>query len=544
MLSKRAICLDGALGPGPGHRMTLDVTSHPIARHEQPRNRFEAAVEPLCQSPARLLAYLTILHTLLWVIIPSIVHRAPPIDVVEGYMWGREWVLATYKHPALPSWLIEASRVLTGGGIGWPVYIISQVFVAATLAIVYLLGRDLMDAPRAAAGAISLMAVEYLSWMSPQFNHNIAQLPFWVGSVWCVWRAVEATAGRPGYNNPLLWWGVLGLVSGIGVYAKLSHGMILLIISGWMLFDPIARRTLLTPGPWLAAAVCIAICVPLLRWLIVHDFQPLTYAAGRGIDPVKGSLLVFLPSLILISGPILLLASATSTFGAPWDLPRRPDGGPPTGERARAFLMIMTLVPIILTITTAIVKGAGLRASWTAPMLMLVGPAAIMAASGSWGKMALVRQAAWTIPILVIIPLLYAISMVIPVTDRGKPIRVAWPAQEIATRLSEIWARETGKPLKIVAGEAWVAGLVGVPHRDRPSILTDGNFDYSPWIAKDGVKRNGAFVLWDERTVSSLPLAMRALIGSHTVYREKFLIRGGRGDPMIELGYVIIPPEK
>jgi 4-amino-4-deoxy-L-arabinose transferase-like glycosyltransferase len=534
----------GAVDQGSGHRMTLDVKPRHMAQHEVPRNRYERALAPWCQSPARLLAALTALHVVLWIIVPSLVHQAPPIDVVEGYMWGPQWVLATYKHPALPSWLIEASRILTFGATGWPVYVVSQIFVAATLAVVYCLGRDLMDAPRAAAGAISLMAVEYLSWMSPQFNHNIAQLPFWVGSIWCVWRAVEATSGRQGYSHPFLWWAALGLVSGAGLYSKLSHGMILLIIAGWMLFDPTARRTLLTPGPWLAVAVCAVVVAPLLHWLIAHDFQPLTYAAGRGTDPVKGSLLVFLPSLVLISAPILLLASATGTFGTPIDLPKQPDGGPPTGERARAFLMIMTLVPIILTISAAVVKGAGLRASWTAPMLMLVGPAAIMAGSGRWGPMSLVRQSAWTLPVLVIIPVLYAISMVIPVTDRGKPIRVAWPAQEIASRLGAIWTSETGKPLKIIAGEAWVAGLVGIPHRDRPSILTDGNFDYSPWIAKDGIARNGVFIVWDERTVSSLPQTMRELIGSRPAKRETFRIRGGRGDPTIELGYVIIPPRK
>lgn len=524
--------------------MTLDVKPRHITLYEEPRNRLERAVAPFCAHPARLLAYLTALHAVLWVIVPWLVHRAPPIDVVEGYMWGREWVLATYKHPALPSWMIEASRILSGGAIGWPVYVVSQIFVAATLAAVYALGRDLMDAPRGAAGAISLMAVEYLSWMSPQFNHNIAQLPFWVTSVWCVWRAVEATSGRADGRHPLFWWVALGLMAGGGLYSKLSHGMILLIIAGWMLFDATARRTLLTPGPWIAAATCLVISAPLLVWLIANNFQPLTYAAGRGIDPVKGSLLVFLPSLILISSPIFMLASATSTFGTRWDLPLQPDGGPKTGERSRAFLMIMTMVPIILTITTALVKGAGLRASWTAPMLMLIGPALVMVASKRWGAMSLVRQMAWTLPVLVIIPIVYAIGMVIPVTDRGKPIRVAWPADEIATRLDGIWSRETGKPLKIVAGEAWVAGLVGIPHRDRPSILTDGSFEFSPWVPTDGIKRLGAFVLWDDRTAASMPRTMRDLIGTRTVRHETFLIRGGRGDPMIEIGYVIIPPEK
>jgi 4-amino-4-deoxy-L-arabinose transferase-like glycosyltransferase len=516
---------------------------------DEPRatlTRIETAIAPWCQSPSRLLASLVALHALLWVIVPTIVHQAPPIDVVEGYMWGREWVLATYKHPAMPSWLIEGSRILTGGGIGWPVYIVAQLFVAATLAIVFSLGRDLMDAPRAAAGAISLMAVEYLSWMSPQFNHNIAQLPFWVGAVWCAWRAVEASSGRGPKSGrfvpTMIWWIALGLTAGIGLYAKFTHGLILVIIAGWMLFDADARRTLVTPGPWLAVAVAALVSAPLLHWLIGHDFQPMTYAAGRGADPIKGSFLVFLPSIMLIALPILLLAAATGTFGAPWDLPRRADGGPQTVRRARDFLAIMTLAPIVALMLTAIFKGGGLRASWTAPMLMLLGPAAIMLRSMCWDRRALMRQVAYAVPILIIVPLLYGISMAVPVNDRGKPVRVAWPAKTIAERFAGIWSKETGQPLKLVAGEAWLAGLVGIPHPDRPSVFTDADLTISPWVTETRAKREGVLLLWETRTADGLPATMRQMIGTRAVRTEKFAVRGGRGDPSIELAYVIIPP--
>ena len=71
-----------------------------------------------------------------WTLAPALTHISVPLDVAEGYAWGREWVIATYKHPALPSWLLEGSRVLTGA-IGWPAYVISQLFVVATFLIVY-----------------------------------------------------------------------------------------------------------------------------------------------------------------------------------------------------------------------------------------------------------------------------------------------------------------------------------------------------------------------------------------------------------------------
>src|SRR5262245_54861144 len=77
-------------------------------------------------APATMIALFAAAQIVAWTLAPALTHSAPPLDVVAGYMWGREWVLATYEHPALPSWLLEASRLLTGS-VGWPAYVVSQL---------------------------------------------------------------------------------------------------------------------------------------------------------------------------------------------------------------------------------------------------------------------------------------------------------------------------------------------------------------------------------------------------------------------------------
>ncbi|MGX7873674.1 hypothetical protein ACVDG5_013725 [Mesorhizobium sp. ORM6] len=57
----------------------------------------------LLRHPWYLLALLCLVQILCWTVVPSLVDPAPPADVVEGFMWGREWVLLTYKHPQLPA---------------------------------------------------------------------------------------------------------------------------------------------------------------------------------------------------------------------------------------------------------------------------------------------------------------------------------------------------------------------------------------------------------------------------------------------------------
>jgi len=56
----------------------------------------------VAETPGALVATAAALQVVVWTITPAIINSAPPLDVVESYMWGREWVLATYKHPAMP----------------------------------------------------------------------------------------------------------------------------------------------------------------------------------------------------------------------------------------------------------------------------------------------------------------------------------------------------------------------------------------------------------------------------------------------------------
>ncbi len=150
-------------------------------------------------------------------------------------MWGREWVLLTYKHPQLPCWLLEISHLLTGS-FRWPQYMLSQLLVSTTFVLVYLLARDIMGSTRAVAAVLLLPSVYFFGWPTPQFNHDYAQMPFWAGICWLLWRS--ARDGKP------VWWLALGLVSGAGLYAKFSTGLLLLFGAIWLLFDARGRSLL------------------------------------------------------------------------------------------------------------------------------------------------------------------------------------------------------------------------------------------------------------------------------------------------------------
>src|SRR4029453_10971813 len=200
------------------------------------------------------------------------------LESVEAYRGGRECPTAPYKHPALPSWALEASRLLTGT-VGWPAYLVSQLFVAATFLFAFLLGRDLTGPRRAAAGTLLLTGIAFYAWPTPEFNHNVAEMPFWAGLPWALWRAVE--------RRGLGWWALVGALAAGGLYAKLTTALLLVTLAAWIVWDQHARQSLATSGPWIGLAVFAVLIAPLALWLFAHDFAPLHYAAARS-ERVRG----------------------------------------------------------------------------------------------------------------------------------------------------------------------------------------------------------------------------------------------------------------
>lgn len=95
-------------------------------------------------TPGQLVGVLAIFQIIVLVTLPYAFSSAPPIDVVEGLVWAPHWLIGTYKHPPLPSWIIELSVLITRDVIFGP-FLASQISVAITYGLIFLLGRLLMD---------------------------------------------------------------------------------------------------------------------------------------------------------------------------------------------------------------------------------------------------------------------------------------------------------------------------------------------------------------------------------------------------------------
>lgn len=479
----------------------------------------------LIARPERGLLALIAAQVAFWTLAPALSHSAPPLDVVEMYAWGREHVVATFKHPNLPGLVLEPTRWLFGAG--WPAYLVSQLFIAITFAAIYALGRDLMDAPRALAGTLLLTGVYFFSWVTPEFNHNVAQMPLWALVMLLLWRATT--------RDRWLDWLLLGLVAGLSLWAKYSSGVLLIAAAIWMLWDARARSRILTPGPWITFAAFLAAAAPQALWLVEHDFQPFAYAARRASGGEWYAPIEFLLTLVLDHLPMLILLVCAGYFGkAAADAPPKPE------QRALRYLLLLGLGPAVLTAAGAAFGGAGLRSSWGAPMVALSGLLVVALLSSKFSAERLKRIAIGAGALIVLVSGLYFAHMRYGVAFTGKPLRGNWPQAEISASLEETWAQATNNaPLRIVAGDIWTAGLIGLEDRDPPSVLINGDFETSPWVTPEGLARDGALVVWSGDQPPALAAFMRDLPQNQRTYRAANADADSRP---ITIYYAILPP--
>ncbi len=491
------------------------------------------------EQPAAILAFICLLQLTMWTLAPGLTHWAPPLDVVESYLWGREWVWATFKHPSFPGWALEASYLLTGA-TGWPAYLVSQIMVVATFVLVFLIGRDLFGSDLrgsqlALAGVLLLTGVYYYSLPTPEFNHNVAQMPFYAAVTLALWRAVT--------RGGLAWWIALGLVSAIGIQAKYSFGVLLAVAALWLVSEPRARKQLLGIGPWLALAIFLIGAAPQIRWLIESHFLPLAYAARRAAEGSTANPIGFLLAQIADHAGLFVLAATAGLFAPLWrarKLPLKFAGLDPFASR---FLLTFALGPTLLSVALALAARTGMKDMWGLPMFNLSGLLVVALLADAFTESSLRRLAIGATVLLIVVPLGYAAVVLFGGSFARHPAGVNWPQVAMSRRFHNIWHAKVNGPLKIVAGDAWVAGLVALTAPDRPSIFTDGNPTLAPWITPERLAREGALVVWREKGVASPPpKLLAALVGQAPQEEASFAWPDRMNRPPLRIGYAIIPP--
>lgn len=468
---------------------------------------------PNALSPAAAFGLFAGLHVLLWTLLPGLLAFNLPLDTIEALSWGREWQAGYYKHPPASAWLAELFRWSTWD---WPLFLLSQLAIAAAFWAAWELARDMLPPWMALAAVMALEGVNYYNLTGLEFNANVVQYPCWAIASLAFWRAARRLPGTAG-GAGLGWWVLLGVACGFGALGKYSFFTLPASMAVALIAVPSLRGHWRGAGPWLTLAIVLAMFAPHLAWAHANDYPTLRYAAARAA-PVGGEsggavvgrlkdIAAFLGAQAGSVAPLALLlwiANGWRRRGAGDAAPTAATTDPRVDFSARGrdgwLLAAMGGGPLLIYLVAGAL-GVHLHDMWGSPLFLVIGPA-LAAALGL--RLRHPRRFAWAFAVwTLVLVLLYGLIAIGGPLSRGRLSRIHYPGRELAVAVAQGWHRAVGQeaPLRIVAGHAWPAGNVAqyAPPQagGRPSVYIDADPGRAAWLDDAKVRAQGAVFVWE-----------------------------------------------
>jgi 4-amino-4-deoxy-L-arabinose transferase-like glycosyltransferase len=482
------------------------------------------------KNPSGALAAFLVLHALLWTALPALFFRNLPLDLIEALVYGREWQLGYDKLPPLPWWLVEAVHRLFGPDLFY--YLLAQLTVLAAFALVWVMARRLVGAAGAFVAVLIIDGLHYFNFTAPKFNHDVVQLPFWALAGLSFWLALR--------HGRIAHWMLFGAAIGGAVWAKYFVLVLAAPMALFMLIDRDARRSLLTPGPWIAIVVALAVMSPHLIWLVDNEFLPFRYADARAA-PFRGVIdYLVKPPLFALSQLLFLLPSLI--VAAPYL--KRDAGAPAFASTAddfdRRIVTMLAFGPAATIILLSIVTGRSLIASWGYPLWLFTGLWLVL-----WrpplGWAGYRRVAAIWAAVMICYAAAFVFHYGIQPNFKSRYIAVLFPGDTLGAEASRRYFALTARPLTYVIGTMWLGGNVSRYSSERPRVLIDGNPARAPWIDLGDLRSKGALVVWIDSDPRVLPPAFRAVADDAEI-QTPFELPYRLGKGTVTVGWAVLRP--
>ena len=286
------------------------------------------------------------------------------LDSARHPAWGY------VDYPPLTPTIARLSLGLFGASV-WGLRLWPSLAGATMVALVALIARELgggrVAVLLAAVGAATSMVLLGANWL---FQTVTFDQVVWLAALWLLVRIVRT-------GDPRL-WPILGVVLGVGLETKYTVVALIAGVVVATVATPL-RRHLLTPWPWLAGGIALAIFLPNLGWQAANAWPSVQYTLNhKSAQSVDFSPLTFLAQQLALIGP---LAIPLWIAGLYWLL-RGPD---------RRALGIAAAVPFAVYLLVGksyyvgplhpflIAAGACALEEWTAVRLKWLRPTAAVA---------------------------------------------------------------------------------------------------------------------------------------------------------------------
>ncbi len=395
-------------------------------------------------------------HLFLWTVVPTISNINLPLDTIEALAWGSDLKWGFNKHPPLSAFVVEIFYKLFGNQ-DWAFYFLSQIFVITSFFVVYVFSKDFFkDTNLAFFSVLLLEGIFFFNFTSPEFNVNIAQLPFWALSILFTWRCIK--------SNKITDFILLGFILGLGVLSKYLFVYLIIGIIFLFIYFILRKKIAKLHYFFLTGIVTLLILSPHFIWLVENNFVTIKYGLQRtgGIGEIKDHI-IYPVSFIIKQTGILIPFFITLFF-----LLKSYKTKKITIDDKKIFLFFTCLLPILLLIFTSIIMGAKIRTMWMTPFYLIIGVAFIEMLKNNVDIKNLKKFYCAFLFFFLISPMIY---LFVSLTNDNK--RTDYPGKEIARLVQNRWDENFSNQIKFVIGDEWFAGNLSYHLDSRPRWIMD-----------------------------------------------------------------------
>ena len=389
-------------------------------------------------------------HLTIWTVIPSISNDNLPLDVIEAIVWSEGWPLGWEKHPPLSSWFSELFFQIFGNQ-DWSFYFLSQIFVVLSFIVVWKFSLDFFrNKIHSLISVLLLEGIYFYNFITPEFNVNVCQLPFWALTVYYCWKGIK--------RNDNITWLLFGLFAALGILSKYLFVYLLIAINVLFIYLMINKK--LNFKCLISLVPFFLVLAPHLIWLTENNYITLIYGLNRA--PISDlnylnylfNPLLFLGKQIGILIPFfIMLLFVTGKFKPKFNLE----------DKKLLFLITINFLPIILIFFTSLVMGAKIRTMWMTPFYLFSGVLFIYIFQS---KIVLSKMKYFFSIFLILFifsPTTYLYVSIIQ-TDK----RTDYPGKKIAKIVQENWTNNFKNKIGLVGGDAWHGGNLFYNLKSKP----------------------------------------------------------------------------
>ncbi len=398
------------------------------------------------------------IHLLLWVLAPSLTNKNLPLDTIEALAWGSNLDWGFNKHPPLSAFAVEIFYRIFGTN-DWAYYLLSQLFVIVGFIAVYKFSNEILNNKKLALLSVILLeGIYFYNFTTPEFNVNVAQLPFWALTVYYTWRCIK-------YDKSIDYV-FLGLFAGLGILSK--YLFIYLIIGIKLVFIYFLKKgkKIKFSHYFIAGPITLLILLPHVIWLTENNYMTITYGLQRtgGVGTFLDHLiypLIFLSKQIGLLTPFLFMS---------FFLVKKINPKLNFRDERLVFLLLTTVIPIFFMLLTSMIMGAKIRTMWMTPFYLFAGTLIIYIFKSQINLNKLKNFVSIFIILFIFSPLAYAY---VSITQTEK--RTDFPGKQKAKEVQSLWDQKYKSEIYYVIGDEWYAGNLSYHLKSRPKWVSINN---------------------------------------------------------------------